>query len=135
MAPAQSHVSNPQFPSAAQDDACRQLSLACANVAAMEQPAMPGVLLPDVVPVQILWGYGYLLPPSRPGLGIEFDREVSGSCHTEPARCLTCGGWTAASRTGEHTRYVVLHPLRLSVPVHGSYGKSMLLTLRDSDVY
>jgi L-alanine-DL-glutamate epimerase-like enolase superfamily enzyme len=29
----------------------------------------------DVVPVQPEWEDGYLLPPTRSGLGIEFDRE------------------------------------------------------------
>jgi len=30
-----------------------------------------------VVPVQMDWADGYLLPPTRPGLGIEFDREAA----------------------------------------------------------
>jgi galactonate dehydratase len=38
---------------------------------------MPGTMLTDVVPVQIPWEDGYLLPPSGPGLGIEFDREAA----------------------------------------------------------
>ena len=33
----------------------------------------------DVFPVQIEWEDGYLLPPDRPGLGIEFDREAARS--------------------------------------------------------
>ncbi len=31
----------------------------------------------DVVPEQIEWKHGYLLPPSRPGLGITFDRDAA----------------------------------------------------------
>ena len=37
--------------------------------------AGPAAGLNDV-PVQIEWQDGYLLPPTRPGLGIEFDREA-----------------------------------------------------------
>ena len=40
-----------------------------------------GVLAGEVPPVQLFpvqveWRDGYLLPPTRPGLGIELDREV-----------------------------------------------------------
>ncbi|MCC6174323.1 MAG: mandelate racemase/muconate lactonizing enzyme family protein [Chloroflexi bacterium] len=54
--------------------ACLALNLATSNVGVQEQPTRPGVLLPDIFPVQIPWENGYLLPPTRPGLGIEFDR-------------------------------------------------------------
>jgi galactonate dehydratase len=57
--------------------ACLQLNLATPNFAVQEQPRMPGTMLNDVVPVQIPWEDGYLLPPERPGLGIEFDREAA----------------------------------------------------------
>ena len=57
--------------------ACLQLNLATANFAVQEQPRMPGTMLTDVVPVQIPWDDGYLLPPALPGLGIEFDREAA----------------------------------------------------------
>jgi len=57
--------------------ACLQLNLATSNFAVQEQPRMPGTMLTDVVPVQIPWENGYLLPPDRPGLGIEFDREAA----------------------------------------------------------
>jgi galactonate dehydratase len=57
--------------------ACLQLNLACSNVGVQEQPRRPGTTLVDVVPVQVPWDDGYLLPPSRPGLGIEFDREAA----------------------------------------------------------
>ncbi len=57
--------------------ACLQLNLACSNFGVQEQPQKPGTLLSDVVPVQPEWEDGYLLPPDRPGLGIEFDREAA----------------------------------------------------------
>lgn len=57
--------------------ACLQLNLACPNVAVQEQPVQPGTLLTDVVPVQPGWHDGYLLASTRPGLGIEFDREAA----------------------------------------------------------
>ena len=57
--------------------ACLQLNLACSNVGVQEQPRRPGTSLTDVVPVQVDWQDGYLLPPTRPGLGVEFDREAA----------------------------------------------------------
>lgn len=57
--------------------ACLHLNLSCPNVGVQEQPRMPGSWLQDVVPVQIEWEDGYLLPPNRPGLGVEFDREAA----------------------------------------------------------
>ena len=57
--------------------ACLHLNLACPNFGVQEQPRRPGTSLTDVVPVQPEWEDGYLLPPTRPGLGIEFDREAA----------------------------------------------------------
>ncbi|HXF61649.1 MAG TPA: galactonate dehydratase [Caldilineaceae bacterium] len=57
--------------------ACLQLNLATPNFGVQEQPRRPGTTLTDVVPVQPEWEDGYLLPPKRPGLGIEFDREAA----------------------------------------------------------
>lgn len=57
--------------------ACLQLNLATSNFGVQEQPAKPGTTLTDVVPVQPEWKDGYLLPPTRPGLGVEFDREAA----------------------------------------------------------
>lgn len=57
--------------------ACLQLNLVCPNVGVQEQPRRPGTLLTDVVPVQIEWQDGYLLAPTRPGLGVEFDRAAA----------------------------------------------------------
>ncbi len=57
--------------------ACLQLNLATSNFGVQEQPRKPGTMLTDVVPVQPDWEDGYLLPPTLPGLGIEFDREAA----------------------------------------------------------
>ncbi|MEN9937502.1 MAG: D-galactonate dehydratase [Chloroflexota bacterium] len=59
--------------------ACLQLNLAVPNFGVQEQPRKPGEVLADVVPVQPEWRDGSLLPPTRPGLGIEFDREAARS--------------------------------------------------------
>ena len=57
--------------------ACLHLNLSSPLVGVQEQPRKPGTTLLDVVPVQMDWADGYLLPPSRPGLGIEFDRQAA----------------------------------------------------------
>lgn len=57
--------------------ACLQLNLATPNFGVQEQPRKTGEVLTDVVPVQPEWRDGYLLAPTRPGLGIEFDREAA----------------------------------------------------------
>ena len=57
--------------------ACLHLNLATSNFGVQEQPRRPGTTLTDVFPVQIEWQDGYLLPPTSPGLGIEFDREAA----------------------------------------------------------
>ena len=57
--------------------ACLHVNLACSNFGVQEQPRRPGTTLTDVVPVQVDWEDGYLLPPKRPGLGIEFDRDAA----------------------------------------------------------
>jgi galactonate dehydratase len=57
--------------------ACLHLNLASPNVGVQEQPSRPNTTLTDVIPVQPEWQDGYLLPPTRPGLGIEFDREAA----------------------------------------------------------
>ncbi|MBC7235750.1 MAG: galactonate dehydratase [Chloroflexi bacterium] len=57
--------------------ACLQLNLACPNVGVQEQPQKPGTSMTRVIPVQVEWEDGYLLPPTRPGLGVEFDREAA----------------------------------------------------------
>jgi galactonate dehydratase len=57
--------------------ACLHLNLSCPNFGVQEQPYRPGTYLPDVVPVQPEWEDGHLLPPTSPGLGVEFDREAA----------------------------------------------------------
>ena len=57
--------------------ACLHLNLTTSNFAVQEQPKRTGTILTDVVPVQSDWEDGYLLPSTRPGLGIEFDREAA----------------------------------------------------------
>ncbi|NJN84632.1 MAG: galactonate dehydratase [Caldilineaceae bacterium] len=57
--------------------ACLQLNLCCPNFGVQEQPRKTGTVLTDVVPVQPVWEDGYLLAPTAPGLGVEFDREAA----------------------------------------------------------
>lgn len=57
--------------------ACAHIDLAIDNFGIQEQHGIPGKFLTDLFPVQIPWADGYLLPPDRPGLGIEFDREAA----------------------------------------------------------
>jgi galactonate dehydratase len=57
--------------------ACLHLDLASTNFGIQELPSKPGTTLPDVFPVQLEWEDGYLLPPTSPGLGIEFDEEAA----------------------------------------------------------
>ena len=68
-------VHNPLGPVATA--ACLHLNLATPNVGVQEQAGQPGTVLPDVIAGQPEWADGYLLPPTRPGLGIEFDREAA----------------------------------------------------------
>lgn len=57
--------------------ACLHLNLSCPNVGVQEQPRKPIEITPDVFPVQPVWEDGYLLAPTTPGLGLEFDREAA----------------------------------------------------------
>lgn len=57
--------------------ACLQLNLATSNFGVQEQPRKTGTVLTDVVPVQPVWEDGYLLAPTIPGIGVEFDREAA----------------------------------------------------------
>ena len=49
-----------------------------------QDAALEAESLPDVVTGQPEWEDGYLLPPDRPGLGIEFDREAAKRYPFEP---------------------------------------------------
>ena len=66
--------------------ACLQLNLATSNFGVQEQPRKPGTSLTHVIPVQPEWEDGYLLPPDRPGLGVEFDRVAAKKHATQ--QCL-----------------------------------------------
>ena len=54
------------------------LCLSTPNCAVQELPKRPGESLPDLVLNQPVWEDGYLLPPTAPGLGIEFNPEALG---------------------------------------------------------
>ncbi len=60
--------------------ACLHLDLATSNFGVQELPRVPGSILPDVFPVQVPFADGHLLPPDRPGLGIEFNEEAAQDC-------------------------------------------------------
>ena len=53
--------------------ACLHLNLAMPNVAVQELPKRPGESLSELVTGQPEWIDGYLYPPSKPGLGLEFE--------------------------------------------------------------
>jgi len=57
--------------------ACLHLCIASTNVGVQEMPRKPMTRLTDVVPVQVDFADGHLIAPTRPGLGIEFDREAA----------------------------------------------------------
>lgn len=67
--------------------ACLHLDLATSNFAVQECARIPGEVLPDLFPVQVPFKDGFMLPPEKPGLGIEFDEsalerypQVEGDC-------------------------------------------------------
>jgi galactonate dehydratase len=64
--------------------ACLHLNLATSNVGVMEQPQRPGQVMTNAVPGQMTWEDGYLVPPTKPGLGIEFDREAARKLPYQP---------------------------------------------------
>lgn len=53
--------------------ACLHLCLSAPNVGVMELPRPTGSILPDVFPVVPRFENGYLLAPTQPGIGVEFD--------------------------------------------------------------
>ena len=57
--------------------ACLHLDLACDNFAVQEGGRIGSAFLEDLFPVQVPYEAGYLLPPERPGLGIEFDEAAA----------------------------------------------------------
>ena len=56
--------------------ACLQLCLSSPLVGVQELPRPPMTTLTDAFPVQVPFENGRLLPPERPGLGIEFDESA-----------------------------------------------------------
>ena len=52
------------------------LNLSIPNMSVMELPRRPGETMADVFTSHFQWEDGYLLPPTAPGLGIEFDEEA-----------------------------------------------------------
>ena len=64
--------------------ACLHLCLASSLVGVQELPRPPMSSLTDVFPVQVPFANGYLLPPEKPGLGIEFN-EAALADATPPA--------------------------------------------------
>ena len=63
--------------------ACLQLCLASPLVGVQELPRAPMSSLTDVFPVQVPFESGYLLPPERPGLGIEFNEDALTNVSTQ----------------------------------------------------
>jgi L-alanine-DL-glutamate epimerase-like enolase superfamily enzyme len=49
------------------------LDLATSNFAVQECARVPGTVLPELFPVQVPFESGWMLPPTRPGLGVEID--------------------------------------------------------------
>jgi galactonate dehydratase len=61
--------------------ACLHLDLACDNFAVQEGGLVGHTVMRELFPVQVPYEAGYLLPPNRPGLGVEFDEKAA--AHTE----------------------------------------------------
>ena len=57
--------------------ACLHLDLATDNFAVQEGGLIGSKVMEDIFPVQVPYEAGYLLPPERPGLGVEFDEEAA----------------------------------------------------------
>ncbi|MFQ5732276.1 MAG: mandelate racemase/muconate lactonizing enzyme family protein [Planctomycetaceae bacterium] len=55
------------------------LDLAISNFGVQELARPPGSVLPELFPMQVPFEGGYLLPPSGPGLGIEFEESAIGA--------------------------------------------------------
>jgi len=64
--------------------ACLHLDLATSNFGVQELPRLPGTVLPEVFPVQVPFADGHLLPPTAPGLGVEFNEEAARKCEFRP---------------------------------------------------
>ncbi len=57
--------------------ACLHLDVATDNFAVQEGGLVGRTVMDDLFPVQVPYEAGYLLPPDRPGLGVEFDESAA----------------------------------------------------------
>ncbi|MEE2659807.1 MAG: galactonate dehydratase [Candidatus Latescibacterota bacterium] len=57
--------------------ACLHLDLATDNFAVQEAGQVGNPFLEDLFPIQVPYENGYMLPPERPGLGVEFDEKAA----------------------------------------------------------
>lgn len=64
--------------------ACLHLDLATSCFGVQELARIPGTYMQEIFPVQVPYAAGHLLPPDRPGLGIEFDARVAAECPPIP---------------------------------------------------
>lgn len=65
--------------------AALHLCLASTNVGVLELPRRSGTILPDVFTQQPVWEDGYLLAPTAPGLGVDFDEEAAKAHPYQPS--------------------------------------------------
>ena len=84
--------------------ACLQLNLATSNFGVQEQPRRPGTTLTDVSRSRWRGQDGYLLPPTLPGLGIEFDREAARRAPFQMTENPHLRRLDGRLRTGSHAR-------------------------------
>ena len=66
--------------------ACLHLDIATDNFAVQEGGRVGFAFWQDVFPVQVPYEAGYLLPPERPGLGVEFDEAAAKKYPFQPGR-------------------------------------------------
>ena len=64
--------------------ACLHLCLSSPLVGVMELPRAPDGNMADIFPTQVAFDSGCLLPPRKPGLGVEFNEEAA--LASQPAR-------------------------------------------------
>lgn len=67
--------------------ACLHLDLATSNFAVQECARIPGEVLPELFPKQIPFRDGFMLPPTEPGLGIEFNESAVETYPTVQGDC------------------------------------------------
>ncbi|MEW6751597.1 MAG: galactonate dehydratase [Candidatus Latescibacterota bacterium] len=78
--------------------ACLHLDLACDNFGVQEGGLVGTPVMQDLFPVQVPYQAGCLLPPGRPGLGVEFDESAAAAYpfrwQTGPQLRRADGGFT-----------------------------------------